>query len=468
MMNKLLLLILIPAILFIFSCKKDSFITSSDARISFSADSLRFDTVFTSTGSITQEIKIINLNDQKLRLSNIKLMGGSTSVFKINIDGAAEAEASDIELEANDSMYVFVSVYIDPNLQDLPFVLQDSIQVSFNGNEKYIQLEAWGQNAHFLKDQKITANTTWPNDKPYVILGSLQVDTDATLSIQKGCRIYVHADAPLLIDGTLQVQGDKYDSTRVYFQGDRLDDPYRNYPGSWPGIYFRTNSKDNILQYAVIRNAYQGAVAEDPSSDANPKLTLDECIIDNIYDAGILGANTSIRARNCLVSNCGKNIVLGYGGNYDFVHCTVAGFSNEYINHQQPVLQISNYVVQGSGYLTNDLSAGFTNCIFWGDNNETVSDEVITSKQGSNAFDVHFDNCLWKIKNDPANVNTSNIIANQDPLFDSTGSQKRYYDFRLGNGSPAIDKGKDAGVTLDLDGNSRPVGLPDLGAYEKR
>lgn len=467
-MNKPLLLILISAILFIFSCKKDSFITSSDARISFSVDSLRFDTVFTSTGSITQSVKIINGNDQKLLLSGIKLMGGDNSAFKINIDGASAPEASNIELEANDSIYLFISVYINPNLTDLPFILQDSIQVSFNGNQRYIQLEAWGQNAHFLKNEKITGNATWTNDRPYVILGSLQVDAGAILSIEKGCKIYFHADAPLLVDGTLKAHGEKYDSTRIYFQGDRLDDPYKNYPGSWPGIYFRTGSQDNELEFVVIKNAYQGIASEDPSVNANPKVTLNECIIDNIYDAGILGAHTSISATNCVISNCGKNIVLGYGGDYNFTHCTVAGFSNDYIQHQQPVLLISNYVVQGSNTLVNDLKAGFSNCIFWGDNNEIVNDEVIVSKQGSTLFDVNFENCLWKIKNNPADVSSSNIIANEDPLFDSVNNQKRIYDFHLKNGSPALDKGKDAGITNDLDGNPRPVGLPDLGAYEKQ
>jgi predicted amidophosphoribosyltransferase len=56
------------------SCTKDSFITSPAALIGLSDDTLHFDTVFTSVGSVTQSLKIFNLNDQKLRLSNIELM----------------------------------------------------------------------------------------------------------------------------------------------------------------------------------------------------------------------------------------------------------------------------------------------------------------------------------------------------------------------------------------------------------
>src|SRR5689334_25001887 len=130
------------------------------------------------------------------------------------------------------------------------------------------------------------------------------VDKNATLTIEKGCRIYLHADAPIIVDGTLKVTGEKYDSTRVVFKGDRLADPYRDFPGGWPGIYFRETSKNNTLQYANILNAYQGIVTVDSMVPASPKVILSECVIDNSYDAGIMGIRSNIKAQNCLVSNC--------------------------------------------------------------------------------------------------------------------------------------------------------------------
>src|SRR6185503_4718420 len=138
-----------------YSCKKDSFITSPDALVRISAEELKFDTVFTTTGSITQAFKIINENDQKLRLSSIKLMGGSNSYFKINADGYVGPQVSDIEINANDSVYVFVSVSINQSAANLPFIVKDSIQVSYNGNMQQVGLEAWGQNAHFFRNKKI-------------------------------------------------------------------------------------------------------------------------------------------------------------------------------------------------------------------------------------------------------------------------------------------------------------------------
>src|SRR5688572_840497 len=257
-----ILLTCITAILF--SCKKDSFINSPDASISISSDTLHFDTVFTTTGSITQLLLIRNENNQKLRLSHVTLKGGITSPFKINVDGIQGPSVTNIEMEANDSIYVFVTVSINPTTADLPFIVRDSIEISFNGNTTYVQLESWGQNANFLRGRVITGNVTWTNKLPYVILNGLQVDTNAILTIEKGCRIFLHADAPFIVDGTLKVNGEKYDSTRVYFRGDRLDVPFNNFPAAWPGIYFRQSSKDNVLNYAVIENGYQGIVAELP------------------------------------------------------------------------------------------------------------------------------------------------------------------------------------------------------------
>jgi len=463
-MNKFLLLSF-AAFAFFFSCKKDTFITSGDAQIGFSSDSVFFDTVFTSTGSVTQAIKVFNLNDQKIILSNIKLAGGSNSPFKINIDGAAGPSSNDIEMKANDSLYIFVTVKIDPNVANLPFLLYDSIQVAFNGNSRYIQLQAWGQNAHFLKNELIKGDVVWPNDLPYVISGGLVIDTGAVLSIQKGCKIYFHANAPFAVNGTLQVSGEKDENSKVYFLSDRLDDPYNGYPGSWPGIYFGAESVDNMLEYAVIKNAYQAVAVEGPALNANPKVILNECVIDNIYDAGILGAQTSIRARNCLITNCGKNILLGYGGNYDFSYCTVASYSNDYIQHKQPVLILSNYIDEGNGPVTSSLIANFTNCIFWGDDG-SLDDEVAVYRQGDSVFNINFSNGLWKVKTIPDGVQTSAMIQNEDPLFIDINNQKRTYDFHLKKESPAVGKGKDIGINFDLEANPRPASQTDLGCYQ--
>lgn len=456
-------IVIIAIFLIIFSCKKTSFITSQNAALSFSADTLQFDTVFTTTGSVTQSFKIFNSNDQKLRLSKIRLAGSNLSPFKINVDGTAGESFSNVELEPNDSLYVFVSVTVNPNAAHLPFIVQDSILVSYNGNEKYVQLQAFGQNAHFLRNQNITSNSTWNNDLPFVILGNLSVDSNVSLTINKGCKIYSHANAPFIVNGTLEINGEVYDSTRVIFQGDRLDPGYNDLPAAWPGIYFTGSSVNNTLTYAVIKNAYQGIITVS-TRNVNPKISLNQCIIDNIYDAGIISIASSIKAVNCLISNCGSNISIAGGGSYSFNHCTVASYANTYIDHKNPVLSISNAYNQTQ---TLALAAHFENCIFYGEGGTVENEIVIDKKTSANPFDVTFQNVLYKNKDNATDELFTSSIKNQLPEFDSIDAGKRNFNFHLKPTSPAIHAGIPTGVTIDLDGKIRELSKPDLGCYEQ-
>ena len=51
-------------------------------------------------------------------------------------------------------------------------------------------------------------------------------------------------------------------------------------------------------------------------------------------------------------------------------------------------------------------------------------------------------------------------------MFETILTSENRYNFHLKAGSPAMNKGVEAGVNLDLDGKPRPVAAPDLGAYE--
>jgi hypothetical protein len=204
------------------------------------------------------------------------------------------------------------------------------------------------------------------------------------------------------------------------------------------------------------------------SINANPKLILQQCIIDNAYDAGVLAVNTSLQANNSLISNCGSNVAVVYGGDYIFTNCTVASYSNLFFAHKNPVLSVNNFAMQGGSAITANLNAIFRNCIFWADTG-FVNNEVVVNKQGSNTFNVLFEKNLYRVQTDPANSTLTSNIKNQDPLFDSIDVTKRYYDFRitLNNTAPGINKGVLTTFIKDLDDKNRNNGLPDLGCYEK-
>ena len=310
-----------------------------------------------------------------------------------------------------------------------------------------------------MRGRIIRSNETWNSDLPYVILGGIEIEPDAKLTINEGCKVYLHADAPIVVSGTLEVLGKKFDSTRVIFTGDRLDEPYRGYPASWPGIYFNPSSKDNIINYAVIKNAYQAVVVLNPPLNANPKLAISETIIDNAYDIGLLGIHTKITGQNLLVSNCDKNMVLVNGGDYQFTHCTIASYSTDFIRHERPVLLLSDYLDNSQ----NALDALFRNCIFWGEEG-MVENEIRVEKKGNPS--IIFDGVVWRVKDTP--VTATGNSSNQDPMFNAVDGERNLYDFHIKESSPAINKGVNTSITLDLDGNPRPIGLPDIGSYEKQ
>lgn len=455
-------------IFFMTSCNKENFITSSDASLFVSSDSIKFDTVFTSIGSITKSFKIINQNNQKLLLSEIKLMGGTPSAFRININGTTASQLNNVEIEAKDSLYIFVAITINPTQQNLPFILSDSIKIKYNGNEKFVQLQAYGQNAHFLTNENIIGNVNWQNDLPYVILGSLHIDESAVLTIEPGTKIFAHANAPILVDGSLITQGVK--NNEVIFTGDRLDADYIDLPASWPGIIFRALSKNNVLNFTVIKNAYQAIVALDPSVNALPKLTIHQCTINNAFDAGIFCNHSDLLVENSLISNCGTGIRIVNGGKYQFVNCTAAGYSNDFMSHNKPTLNVSNYIYQNGSGISSDLYAQFINCIFWGEGGSNT-DEIYVDKLGNTAFDVTFDHSLYKVDVDPLNVNFVSPIKNQNPIFDSVDVQNNFYDFRIKNNSfaPGIDQGINTIYLNDLDNQTRLIGMTtDIGCYEKQ
>lgn len=463
-MNKILTAFIILT-MGVMACKKDRLITSPDAIVSFSTDTLFFDTVFTGSGSITQSFKIFNQNDQKILLTSVKLAGGADSPFKINIDGAASTEVNDVEMNANDSLYVFVQVNATTNQQQLPFILEDSISVSYNGKTAWMQLRAYGQNAVFLNNKTITTNTEWKDSLPYVINGFLKVDSGVTLKMSEGVRVFLHADAPVLVNGTLQAQGSV--AKPVMFSGDRLDQDYRNLPASWPGIYLNSPSINNILKHVVIQNAYQGIIVQSESNNSQPKLILSQSILQNIYDAGILSLNSSIAADNCLIANCGGNLELMMGGKYSFTNCTIVTYGSMNITHKNPVLQVADFFEQNGTTFTSDLQATFTNCIVWGDNG-SVDDEILTAKKGSGVFNLQFLNSIYKAKNQISNATFTDCKLNTPPLFDSVNTSRNFYDFHFNNHpeSPAIKAGIPTSYPFDLDGKPR-INPPDIGCYER-
>ena len=218
---KFSILIILALITILTACRKeDNFITDSSAKLSFSTDTLRFDTVFTQVGSATRYLKIFNKNNQPIKISKITLNNQSGVTFNLNIDGLSAKSFTNVEIPANDSIYVFAEVTINPNapLSISPFVIDQELVFETNGNSQKIILEAWGQNANYIPSRSGKGGfavlsggdpnrvINWDDPKPYVIYGVLFIDS-CILKIAAGTRIHVHGGLSYLPDTSVYRDG---------------------------------------------------------------------------------------------------------------------------------------------------------------------------------------------------------------------------------------------------------------------
>ena len=443
-------------LLFLGCNKNDDFSTDPSHKLEFSTDSILFDTLFTATGSVTQRVKIFNRGTKALRIQEIKLGGGNSSNYKININGIASHLLNGVEIGGKDSISLFVKVTIDPNSSQLPFLVKDSISLITNGNLQKIILTAFGQNANFIKSGNINDNTIWDSKIPYVVYNMLKIKAEKTLTIKKVSRIYFHKDAEMVIDGTLKVEGSLTDS--VVFSSDRPEKIYEDEPGQWMGLTFTSSSKNNVLNYAVIKNGSIGIKAEELSVSNIPKIVLANTIIKNMEVASVYSSNSHIEAFNCTVINAGKYLVYAInGGKYNFKQNTFSNFSSKPRN--TPSLLFSDGLSSSN---TRELNLELVNNIIWGN----LQDEIMLTKKGSGVFNTIVKNNLIKTKG--TNFDVSNIF-NVDPLF----KNERKYNFQLNPGSPAANKGtnltQDPAFNIwlnkDLRGKER-LFPSDLGSYE--
>jgi hypothetical protein len=475
---------ILPLILIIilFACKKDIMENNQSATLHFSNDTITFDTVFASIGSITKTLTVYNRNNFDLK-SNIALLGNSAAHFRMNIDGVAGNSQNNIEIPAKDSIFIFLEVTIDPSLNTTPYVLADSLVFTTGTKKQDVDVVAWGQDAHFhtansygaiiegndttlFPYHQLDCSQPWENDKPHVIYGYAVVDPEQTLIINEGCNVYLHKNSGILVGnpfsdqsgGSIKVNGTI--GNEVTFQGDRLDSWYKDLPGQWDRIWLMPGSIDNEFNYVIIKNGNIGIHADTVAS-SNPTVTINNTIIKNMSSIGILGQGANISASNTVVSRCGQyTVACNIGGTYNFTHCTFANYW-DFSQRNTPSILLNNYYEGADGYIyIRDLDAvNFTNCIIDG----SLSTEVSFQQQELGEFNYTFDHCLIKL--DPTintdNVHYTNVIINQSPKFVDAYEN----DFHLKENSPAINAGNNSTEgSSDIEGD--PRSNPDLGAYE--
>lgn len=469
------------------SCKKENdFNTDSSIKLSFSDDTIMFDTVFTTIGSTTQYLLVYNKESSPVKISSIRLAKGASSYYRMNVDGLPGRSFTNVEIGPKDSLWIFIEITIDPTNQSTPFLVTDSILFETNGNLQNIDLVAFGQNAHFITPTTNLGSiqysiipcagnsAVWDSLLPYVIYGYAVVDSGCKLIINEGTKIYFYNNSGLWVfkDGTLKVNG--IFEHPVTFQGTRLEQSYRDIPGQWDRIWINegNNLDSNVINYAIIKNGFIGLQPENllTAYGGNPRtLSVTNTIIKNMSGFGLLARDYTVHGFNNVIANCGQyNVALTIGGNYDFVHCTFANYWSQG-QRSTPAVYLNNYYSTQTADVPVDLSsANFTNCIIYGNIDNEL--ELDFKSGGSSAH--FFGNCLLKVDNsvtptsDPAHF--ASVFLNESPGFTDYNEN----DYTIDDGSYVIDKGNASytgNILLDLNNKLRIAGAaPDLGAYEKQ
>ena len=153
--NAILLLGLVLLVSLYSSCRKDfDFRPVQNSELRFSRDTVYLDTVFTNISSATYTLKVYNTSDDPISIPSIYLEKGTTSNFRLNVDGRSGKSFDAVELLPKDSMYVFVETTTDIKQltsANTQFLYEDKIHFSDIGA---VTLMTLVQDAVFLYPEK--------------------------------------------------------------------------------------------------------------------------------------------------------------------------------------------------------------------------------------------------------------------------------------------------------------------------
>lgn len=457
-----------------YSCSDDESFSSDRANVlSFSSDTVSFDTIFTRVATSTRTFWVYNGNDKGLRITNIKLSAGNQTGFRVNVDGTYLSQSlgyqvNNVELRKKDSIRVFVELTASANYKNVAQLIEDNLVFTMeSGVQQKVNLRAFAMDAFFMNNEEFKSDTTINMSKPIVVYGGIKVDSGATLTLAAGTKLYFHDGAGIDVYGKLMSMGEV--SNNVVMRGDRTDNmfdylPYDGVSGQWKGLRFYSSSYGNELYNTDIHGAMDGIIC-DSSNVSKPKLLLYNCIVHNCKGNGIKAFSSVIDIENSQITNALGDCVGIYGGAALLLNCTVAQFY-PFSANRGVALRFTNYkdallypLYQME--VINTIITGYSDDEVMGDRKDSVA-----------AYTYKFDHCLICTPKIDKDTLMKNIIWEAP---DSTAAQtknfrldvdKLRYDFRLDSLSRARNAGnKQYSLPYDRNGIARD-NTPDIGCYE--
>ena len=443
-MKRIFLYLIILYISVLTACSdNDSFTTSRSNLLTFSVDTVKMDTVFSTVASSTYTFWVYNYSGDGIRLNTVRLQNGNQTGFRVNVDGSyldnmLGSVVTDLEVRKGDSIRVFVELMAAETRQTDPQLIEDDLVFSLeSGAEQKVHLRSYAWDAVQVKDLVITKDTLIESDKPIVIYGDgIKVDSGAVLTL-RNTTLYFHDGAGMAVRGTLKTEN-------VVMRGDRLDHmfdylPYDRVSGQWRGIVFEKPSVDNVLTDTEIRNAMTAVRLDSAALDsAVQRLTMTRCVVHNAKGGGVVSINSNIGLYYCQLTNTYGDCLAIYGGKADIDHCTLGqfypfaadrGFALVFSDEYDLKLECKNSIVTGyaddevmlyhnDGDPSTTLEYYFSDCLL---RTPAVEDDTLSFKR-----------IQWETPKDSIQGKQHFVKIDETNL---------YYDFHLDSLSTAIGKG---------------------------
>lgn len=456
----------------------EDFSTSPSDALTFSTDTVSFDTVISGEPTNTRTFMVYNRGDRALRIQQAYLAGGADSPFRVNVDGTylENGTGGDFEVYGNDSIRIFLEMTAPESDSDEPVGVEDDLTfVLESGLAQSVHLIAYGQDVIVMQQVVIARDTTLDAKRPYQVMDSLVVAEGATLTLAAGTRFYFHPDANLVVYGTVVAEGTQ--DNEIMMRGDRMgymfsNQPYDLIPGQWGGIVLKSSSYGNVFRHCDIHSGNFGLQC-DSSSLEREKVRVENSVIHNTMGDAFQATSCNAFVGNSQLTNAGGNCVTLIGGSYSFVHCTIANFYS-FTGGDGVALYYTN-TYGGTDYPLNQ--ADFLNCLITGystdeimgasvDDGETVPFNFLFRNcllDTPEADDERIQNCLWD--NDDA------AVCREDNFYPAFDLSSLTFTFTLDSLSQARGNA-DIDISLqyypaDRTGNDRVGdGAPDIGCYQ--
>ncbi len=427
MVRRLFFFIAIIAVLLTACTDNDSFTTSSGNRLTFSEDTVRFDTLFSTVPSATQVFWVRNESGDGIRIRTARLERSNQSGYRVNVDGMyLDPVGSDFEVRKGDSILVFVEITTRETHADEPQLVEDNLIFTLeSGVEQRVNLRTYSWDAIKLTNLVVSRDTTIESSKPVVLYGDgITVSPEATLTL-KNTTLYFHSDARLLVEGRLDAEG-------CLFRGDRLDHMFTNLhydrvSGQWRGIQVAKKAVGCFLTDSEVRSAWDGIVA-----DSSTVVSLTNTIVHNNRGYGLYAADSDVQLHECQFSNAEADCLALYGCTALVDQCTLAQFYPLTANRGAALRFMPTDAHPSYLTCTNTLMTGYADDVMMG-----------KASDGETSF-YQFSNCLIRTPEITGDEGFTDILweSPKDELqgtqhFVLVDTQNYLYDFTIKSDSPA-------------------------------